>query len=109
MYNIFFCYLATDHEETHLRETDQNKNTHEVEQEQQPSTSAKHEATVVEQSDQLERSKECPKRTCFRTTNPSEGIDIVMGLEGLAAVEPTTVSQVFKDTVAKIPNNPALR
>ena len=62
-----------------------------------------------ETTDELPRLKECPVRTHYRTTNPSDGIDIAMGTEGLAAVEPITVGQMFKDTVSKIPNNAALR
>ncbi len=53
--------------------------------------------------------EEIPTRMCFRTTDPSERIDIVLGSEGLAGVEPTTVGQLFKDTVTKIPDHAALK
>ena len=52
---------------------------------------------------------DCPIRTHFRTTNPMDEIDIAMGTEGLKAAEPITIGQLFKDTVSKIPDHPALR
>ena len=54
-------------------------------------------------------SPNCPVRTHFRTTNPMDEIDIAMGTEGLKAAEPITIGQLFKDTVSKIPDHPALR
>ncbi len=53
--------------------------------------------------------EEIPTRTCFRTTDPSERIDIVLESEGLTGVEPTTFGQIFKNTVAKIPDHAALK
>lgn len=67
------------------------------------------EQPTQEATNELPKLKECPLRTHFRTTNPSQEIDIAMGTEGLAAAEPMTVGQMFKDTVSKIPDNIALR
>ena len=50
-----------------------------------------------------------PKRTKIRTTDPRETLEIAIESDGLAADEPTTVGKVFKDTVSKLPNHPALR
>ena len=50
-----------------------------------------------------------PKRTKYRTTNPRDTLEIPMEPEGLGADEPTTVGKVFKETVSRIPDKPALR
>ena len=50
-----------------------------------------------------------PKRTKFRTTNPQDALEIPMEPEGLGSEAPTTVGKVFKETVSKIPDKPALR
>ena len=41
------------------------------------------------------------------TTNPAEGVDLIIGRTGLEAEAPTTVGRVFKDTVERIPDHPA--
>ena len=43
-----------------------------------------------------------------RTTDPRDTLEILVESEGLAADEPTTMGKVFKTTVSKIPNHPAL-
>ena len=50
-----------------------------------------------------------PKRTRYRTTDPHDTLEIPMEPDGLGADEPTTVGKVFKETVSKIPDKPALR
>lgn len=44
-----------------------------------------------------------------RTTDPSDTLEILVEPEGLAADEPTTMGKVFKATVKRIPDHPALR
>ena len=44
-----------------------------------------------------------------RTTDPRDTLEILVESDGLAADEPTTMGKVFKATVSKIPNHPALR
>lgn len=44
-----------------------------------------------------------------RTTNPGEGVQLVMGKSGLEAAEPMTVGKMFQETVARFPEHPALR
>ena len=41
------------------------------------------------------------------TTNPAEGVDLIIGQTGMEADEPTTVGRMFKDTVERIPDHPA--
>lgn len=50
-----------------------------------------------------------PQRRKVRTTDPSEGVDLAMGMKGMEAVPPITVSQMFQETVRKFPSHPALR
>ena len=50
-----------------------------------------------------------PQRRKVRTTDPSEGVDLAMGVKGMEAVPPITVSQMFQETVRKFPSHPALR
>ena len=41
------------------------------------------------------------------TTNPAEGVDLLIGEAGLEAEAPTTVGRMFKDTAERIPDHPA--
>ena len=50
-----------------------------------------------------------PQRRKVRTTDPSEGVDLAMGVTGIAAIPPITVGQMFQETVRKFPSHPALR
>lgn len=50
-----------------------------------------------------------PQRRKVRTTDPSDGVDLAMGVKGIEAVPPITVGQMFQETVRKFPSHPALR
>ena len=41
------------------------------------------------------------------TTNPAEGVDLIIGESGLEAEAPSTVGRMFKDTVERIPDHAA--
>ena len=41
------------------------------------------------------------------TTNPAEGIDLLIGETGLEAEAPITVGRMFKDTAERLPDHPA--
>ena len=48
-------------------------------------------------------------RTKFRSTIPGDGPDLALGESGLSAEKPITLGEMFKMTVSKIPEHPALR
>ena len=50
-----------------------------------------------------------PARTKLRSIHPLDGPDIAMGQSGLTAEQPSTVGDLMKMTVTKIPNGIALR
>lgn len=50
-----------------------------------------------------------PQRRKVRTTDPSDGVDLAMGVKGIEAAPPITVGQMFQETVRKFPSHPALR
>jgi long-chain-fatty-acid--CoA ligase ACSBG len=50
-----------------------------------------------------------PTRVKFRSTNPDDGPDIAMGQSGLSSEEPITIGKMFKLTVSKVPDRPALK
>ena len=41
------------------------------------------------------------------TTNPAEGVDLLIGEAGLEAEAPLTVGRMFKDTAERLPDHPA--
>ena len=41
------------------------------------------------------------------TTNPAEGVDLIIGESGLESEAPITVGRMFKDTVERIPDHAA--
>ena len=53
--------------------------------------------------------KPLPRRQRVRSCDPTVGIDLAMEPKGLASEEPTTIGRVFRETVAKVPDHPALR
>ena len=59
------------------------------------------------------RAKEQPattRRERMWSVDPSQGVDlIVSGASELERAEPTTIGRVFRETVAKVPDHPALR
>ena len=69
------------------------------------------EAQDPEPSPTEEEAKPKPSlsRTKVRCTDPANGPDIAMGESGLAAEDPITIPEMFKATVSKIPEHPALR
>ena len=48
-------------------------------------------------------------RVRFHTSNPEEGVDIAMGMSGLASAEPVTVPEMMQRTVSRVPRHAALR
>ena len=59
------------------------------------------------------RAKEQPattRRERMWSVDPSQGVDLVVsGASELGRAEPTTIGRVFRETVAKVPDHPALR
>ena len=43
------------------------------------------------------------------STDPTLGVDLAVGVSGIDAVEPITVSQLFQATKERSPDHPALR
>ena len=50
-----------------------------------------------------------PRRHKVRTTAPSDGADLAVGVKGIEAIPPITVGKMFQETVGKFPSHPALR
>ena len=50
-----------------------------------------------------------PRRLKVRTTDPSDGVDLAMGVKGIEALPPITVGMMFQDAVEKFSSHPALQ
>ena len=50
-----------------------------------------------------------PVRTKVRTWNPDEVVDLAMGVSGIESVEAITVGRLFKNTVGRHGEHPALK
>ena len=61
------------------------------------------------QDDDLSEVKEGATMTTFRSTNPVNGPDIIIGESGLSAEKPITIGEMMKQTVSKIPDHIGLQ
>ena len=92
-------------EKSHLTIAQEN-----VKREEEGSLHSENKEKQEEREDDEEpKPKLLPARTKVRTWNPSEKVDLAIAESGIEAEEPITVGQLFRRTVEKFPDHPALK